>query len=73
MDRISRKIISGVILCSCVLLAVCGASYISDGSETESLPVSLSNMEEAVPIVVLDAGHKERVLSIVIWIRCICL
>lgn len=57
MNRIRRKIVSGVLLSGCVLLTAYGASFIEGGSEKGAVPVSLVGMEDSTPLVVLDAGH----------------
>ena len=57
MKKIRRKITSGVLLGSCSLFALYGASRIAERTENGVLPVSLAELDSEKPIIVLDAGH----------------
>lgn len=59
MRKVHRKIVSGVLLCGCTLFTLYGASRIAERSENGALPVSLTDHENEMPIIVLDAGHNE--------------
>ena len=59
MNKIRRKIASGVLLCGCSLFALYGASVVAERTEKGTLPVSLSDLDTEKPIIVLDAGHGE--------------
>ena len=73
MRKKHRKIVSGALLCGCALFTLYGASRIAERAENGALPTALTDLDNEKPIIVLDAGHKERVLSIVILIHFICL
>lgn len=57
MRKVHRKIVSGLLLASCSLFALYGASRIAERTEKGALPVSLTDISEEKPIIVLDAGH----------------
>ena len=57
MRRVHRKIVGGVLMCGCVLFTLYGASRIAERTENGALPVSVTDMENEVPVIVLDAGH----------------
>lgn len=55
MKKTKRKIISGIILISCVMIAF-GAAVKFSGDKNGAIPVSV-DYEIQKPIIVLDAGH----------------
>ena len=57
MRRVHRKIVSSVVLCGCAMFTLYGASRIAERVENEAVPVSITDVEEALPIIILDAGH----------------
>ena len=57
MRKIHRKIAGGVLLCGCAMFTLYGASRIADKAENGAVPVSITGTEEALPIIILDAGH----------------
>ena len=57
MRRVHRKIVGGVVLCGCALFTLYGASRVAEKAENGSVPVSITGIEEALPIIILDAGH----------------
>ena len=57
MRKVHRKIIGGVVLCGCAMFTLYGASRITDKAENGEVPVSITGTEEALPIIILDAGH----------------
>ena len=57
MRKIHRKIVGSVILCGCAMFTLYGASRIAEKAEKEAVPVSITGTEEALPIIILDAGH----------------
>jgi N-acetylmuramoyl-L-alanine amidase len=57
MRRVHRKIVGGVLMCGCALFTLYGASRIAERTENGALPVSVTDMENEVPVIVLDAGH----------------
>ena len=59
MRKTHRKIVSGALLCGCALFTLYGASQIAERAEHGALPVSITDMENEIPIVILDAGHGE--------------
>ena len=65
-----KLIASGITLCCCA--AAVGAISVVSSRNEEAAPAALVQDSE-LPVIVLDAGHKERVLSIVILIHFICL
>lgn len=64
MKNIKRKIITGAVFSACVAVAIIGGSVVTD--KAEAIPTSVAGITEETPIIVLDAGHHEYVLSIVI-------
>ena len=44
-------------MCGCALFTLYGASRIAERTENGALPVSVTDMENEVPVIVLDAGH----------------
>ena len=57
MRKVHRKIVSSVVLCGCAMFTLYGASRIAEKAEKEAVPVSITDVEEALPIIILDAGH----------------
>ncbi len=57
MRKVHRKIVGGVLLCGCALFTLYGTSRIAEKAENEGAPVSITDMEETLPIIILDAGH----------------
>ncbi|WP_295069286.1 hypothetical protein [Ruminococcus sp.] len=57
MRKVHRKIVSGALLCGCALFTLYGASRIAERAENGALPVSITDMENETPVIVLDAGH----------------
>lgn len=57
MRKVHRKIVSGALLCGCALFTLYGASRIAERTEDGALPVSITDMENETPVIVLDAGH----------------
>jgi N-acetylmuramoyl-L-alanine amidase len=57
MRKTQRKIVSGALLCGCALFTLYGASRIAERIENGALPVSITDMENETPVVILDAGH----------------
>ena len=67
MRKTHRKIVSGALLCGCALFTLYGASRIAERAETSriaeraengAIPVSISGIENEIPIIVLDGGHE---------------
>lgn len=57
MRKVHRKIVSGALLCGCAVFTLYGASRIAERAENGAIPVSLTDMENESPIIVIDAGH----------------
>ena len=57
MRKVHRKIFSGVLLCGCALFTLYGASRIAEKAENGALPVSLTDIENETPVIIIDAGH----------------
>ena len=57
MTRVHKKIVGGAVLCGCALFTLCGASRIAERAENGGVPVSITGIEEVLPIITLDAGH----------------
>ena len=57
MRRVHRKIVGGVVLCGCAMFTLYGVSCIAEKAEKEVVPVSITDAEKALPIIILDAGH----------------
>ena len=57
MRKKHRKIVSGALLCGCAMFTLYGASRIAEKAENGAVPVSITDVEEALPIIILDAGH----------------
>ena len=57
MRKVHRKIVGGALLCGCALFTLYGASSIAEKAENESLPVSITDIDDEMPIIILDAGH----------------
>ena len=57
MRKIHRKIVGGALLCGCAMFTLYGASRIAEKAEKGVVPVSITGTEEALPIIILDAGH----------------
>ena len=57
MGKVHRKIVSIAVVCGCALFTLYGASRIAERTENGALPVSVTDMENEVPVIVLDAGH----------------
>ena len=57
MRRVHRKIVGGALLCGCAMFTLYGASRIAEKAENGAVPVSITGTEEALPIIILDAGH----------------
>ena len=59
MKRVSKKIAVSAAMTGCALFTLYGASRIAERNENGALPVSVTDMENEVPVIVLDAGHGE--------------
>ena len=57
MRKVHRKIFGGVLLCGCAMFTLYGASHIAEKAENGGVPVSITGVEEVLPIITLDAGH----------------
>ena len=57
MRKVHRKIVGGALLCCCAMFTLYGASRIAERVENGAVPVSIIDVEEALPIIILDAGH----------------
>ena len=57
MRKVHRKILSGAVLCGCALFTLYGASRVTERVENGGVPVSITDIEEVLPIIILDAGH----------------
>ena len=57
MRKVHRKVVGGVLLCGCAMFTLYGASRIAEKVENIAVPVSITGTEEALPIIILDAGH----------------
>ena len=57
MRRVHRKIVGGVVMCGCAVFTLYGASHIAEKAENGAVPVSITDTEAALPIIILDAGH----------------
>ena len=57
MRKTHRKIVSGALLCGCALFTLYGASRIAERAEKGTLPVVLSDLENEMPVIIIDAGH----------------
>ena len=57
MKRVHRKIVSGALLCGCALSTLYGASRIAERAENGAVPVSISDIENEPPMIILDGGH----------------
>ena len=71
--NIRQKILSGAAITGCGVLILYAAAKTGEWSAGGTVPVSLMDSQSEKPVIILDAGHKERVLSIVILIHFICL
>ena len=63
MRKVYRKIAGGVLLCGCALFTLYGASRIAERVENEAVPVSITGTEEALTIIILDAGHGASTIT----------
>lgn len=59
MRKVHRKIVSGALLCGCAVFTLYGASRIAERAENGAIPVSVTDMGNETPVIVLDAGQKE--------------
>ena len=59
MKRVHRKIVGGVVMCGCAVFTLYGASHIAEKAENGAVPVSITDAEKALPIIILDAGYGE--------------
>ena len=57
MRRVHRNIVGRALLCGCALFTLYGASRIAERVENGAMPVSITDVEEALPIIILDEGH----------------
>ena len=57
MRKVHRKIVGGVVLCGCAMFTLYGASRVAEKAEKEAVTASITGTEEALPIIILDAGH----------------
>ena len=57
MRRVHRKIVGGALSCGCAMFTLYGASRIAERVENGAVTVSITGVEEALPIIILDAGH----------------
>ena len=61
MKKITRKIISGVIVFGFAVFGLTALTQISNKAENNSIPVSMLSYDDEKPIIILDAGHGESV------------
>ena len=47
-----------LLLCGCALFTLYGASRIAERAENGAIPVSISGIENEIPMIVLDGGHE---------------
>ncbi|MBD5158909.1 MAG: hypothetical protein HDT23_01515 [Ruminococcus sp.] len=59
MNKITRRIISGLLVFGCVATGLTALRYINGKSGDNSMPVSMMSYEDEKPIIILDAGHDE--------------
>lgn len=59
MKKITRKIISGVLVLGCAVFGLTALTQISNKAENNSIPVSMMSYDDEKPIIILDAGHGE--------------
>ena len=57
MDKLYRKIITGVLMCGGTLLTIIAAAHFSTSGNNEVRPVALTGLNDSTPTIVLDAGH----------------
>ena len=57
MKKIPGKLISGTVLCGCMLFAFYGMSRVSEKADNGAIPVSLTGIGDAKPVIVVEAGH----------------
>ena len=57
MNKITRRIISGVLVFGCAVFGLTALTHISNKSENNSMPVSMMSYDDEKPIIILDAGH----------------
>lgn len=57
MKKITRRIISGMIVFGCAVSGLTALAHISSKSDNNSVPVSLMSLDDEKPIIILDAGH----------------
>ena len=57
MNKITRRIISGVVVFGCAVFGLTALTHISNKSDSDSVPVSLMSYDDEKPVIILDAGH----------------
>lgn len=58
MNKVNRRILTGVLFFSCAIAAIGGASVLSEKIASRSVQTSVIS-EQKLPVIVLDAGHGE--------------
>ena len=59
MNKITRRIISGLLVFGCVAGGLTALNHIYGKIGDNSLPVSMMSYDDEKPIIILDAGHGE--------------
>ena len=59
MRRVHWKIVGSVVLCDCALFMLYGTLRITDRTESGGAPVSITDMKEALSIIILDAESED--------------
>lgn len=59
MNNAKRKIFLGTLFFGCSIAAIGGAAVLSDKMTETAVPSSLTDFNEELPIIILDAGHDE--------------
>lgn len=57
MNNAKRKIVLGTLFFGCSIAAIGGAAVLSDKMTDTAVPSSLTNFNEDLPVIILDAGH----------------
>lgn len=59
MNNAKRKIFLGTLFFGCSIAAIGAASVLSDKMVDNAVPSSLTDFNEELPVIILDAGHGE--------------
>ncbi len=57
MNNAKRKIFLGTLFFGCSIAAIGGAAVLSDKMTDTAVPSSLTDFNEELPVIILDAGH----------------